>query len=72
MEYDYIIKNGIVADFENRTFREKDIYVAGDRIAEGSSGDSGEKSDRCEVQICAAGVDRSACSLFFRRVTIWE
>ncbi len=43
MEYDYIIKNGIVADFENRTFREKDIYVAGDRIAEGSSGDSGKK-----------------------------
>lgn len=35
MEYDYIIKNGLVADFEKGTFCEKDIYIAGSRIKQG-------------------------------------
>ena len=35
MQFDYIIKNGIVADFVKNTFSSKDIYVSGGRIVEG-------------------------------------
>lgn len=38
MEFDYIIKNGIVADFENNTFCNKDIYILKGRIVEGIEG----------------------------------
>ena len=37
MEYDYIIKNGWVADFAHHRFCKRDVFIAGDRIAAGGS-----------------------------------